>query len=116
MSLSVSASGMRAASTRQSVTAHNVANVNTPGFRALRAQNTTRAEGGVEVSVSPPTATGNVASADALASLPDPMARSNVDMAREQVGSIVNTNSFKANANAFRAQDDALGTLMNIVG
>jgi flagellar basal-body rod protein FlgG len=39
---------------------------------------------------------------------------SNVNLAREQVNSLQNTNSFRANVNAFRAQSDLLGELLNL--
>jgi flagellar basal-body rod protein FlgG len=39
---------------------------------------------------------------------------SNVNLAQEQVNSLQNVNGFKANANAFRAQSDLLGELLNL--
>lgn len=49
MGLQISASAILAAQLRQRVTANNIANLNTPGFRASRANLTTGPAGGVQV-------------------------------------------------------------------
>jgi len=50
MSISVSASGMSNAQFREDVHAHNVANLDTPGFKALQVKTTEAQDGGTIVS------------------------------------------------------------------
>ncbi len=96
MSLQVSATGIALARQRQEVTANNVANLNTPGFRASRVTG-----GVVRQGDAPPTHT-------------DGPRRSGVDLATEEVNTLVNTETVRANASAFRAQDEAVGTLLDL--
>lgn len=49
--LSIAASGLNAASARLDTSAHNIANVATPGFRRETVQASARAEGGVNTQV-----------------------------------------------------------------
>jgi flagellar hook protein FlgE len=49
--LTIAASGMRSAELRLGASAHNVANLNTPDFRPLRAHQSSRAGGGSQVRV-----------------------------------------------------------------
>ena len=108
-----SLSGIRNAAERLGLTANNVANQQTPGYRALRATNVESAGGGVEI--------GAITRDDApgpplpeFAGGPDRLG-SNVDPTVEQVNLLINKRQFEANVNALRAQDDALGDLLDTV-
>ena len=115
MTLDISASGLRLASIRQQVTANNVANLDTPGFRASRVQATEADGGGVRLGgIKQDPAPGGAVPA----SLPGetPLEGSNVDLTSEAVGLIQNRTLFEANADAFRAQADLLGELLDLEG
>ena len=91
----IASSALQAFSTSQQITANNVANLNTDGFKASRAtfQENSRA-GGVTASVS---STGD-----------------SVDISREAVNLISNTHGFKANLNVLKAADEMTKQLLNI--
>ena len=46
--------------------------------------------------------------------IPGAIAQSNVNIAEQAVNTILDTNALRANINAFRAQDEMLGELLNI--
>jgi flagellar hook protein FlgE len=93
-------SGMRAAQARLDSSAHNVANVQTPGFRRQQVtQSESAAGGGVDVQVQQA----------ALAGGPDGFA----DLAGDLVEQRISLYSFAANLRTVRTQDDMLGSLLN---
>lgn len=97
MSLSsIGVSGMQAASLTMGVAAHNIANVQTPGFRRQSVQAQTQPEGGVTVTIS---AAASGAEGDSLAT----------DLVAERVA----LHSFEANLATVRAADAMLGTLLD---
>lgn len=91
----IASSALRAFSTSQQVTANNVANLNTDGFKASRStfQENGKA-GGVTASAS---STGD-----------------SVDISREAVNLISNSQGFKANMNVLKAADEMSKQLLNI--
>jgi flagellar hook protein FlgE len=91
---SVASSALQAFSTSQQITANNVANVNTDGFKASRTTFQENRSGGVTASVS---STGD-----------------SVDISREAVNLISNTQGFKANLNVLKATDEMTKELLNI--
>jgi len=105
MSLHISASGMRNAAERQGVRANNVANLQTPGFRAARPG-------------SPVTPDAAVRSNDAVVpgSGSDVLPPSDVDLTVELTGSLLDVRDNQANAAAFRAQDEVLREVLDIKG
>ena len=105
MSLHISASGMRNAAERQGVRANNVANLQTPGFRAARPE-------------SPETPEGAVRSKDGVipGSGSDVLPPSDVDLTVELTGSLLDVRDVQANAAAFRAQDEVLREVLDIKG
>jgi flagellar basal body rod protein FlgG len=109
-----SLSGMINAVQRLGITAGNIANQQTPGYQALRAQNVEAAGGGVRI--------GEITRDDtpgpplpAFAGGPD-LAGSNVDPAVEQVNLLINRRQFEANVNALRAQNETMGDLLDTLG
>lgn len=107
-----SLSGMLNAVRRTSVTANNIANVLTPGFKASRADNVEVEGGGVRIgSITQDQSPGP----PLLDSAPDgPTQGSNVDLTTENVNLLLNRRQFEANVNALRAQDDILGDLLDM--
>lgn len=94
--MGIALSGMQSASTRMAVSAHNVANLLTEGFRPQRATQTAQASGGSQATVS-------------TASQPE-----SVDLAREFVGQIEAKTQFKASARVLAAEAEMRGSLLDI--
>lgn len=90
----VAISALRSFSTSQQITANNVANLNTDGFKASRATIQEDKTGGVTASAS---STGD-----------------SVEISREAVSLISNSHGFKANINALKATDEMTRQLLNI--
>jgi flagellar hook protein FlgE len=102
-SFSASVSGMQTYMTRHDVTAHNVANVNTPGFEAQNANQAEQAPAGVTIT--------------SITRTPNPSATdSNTDLAKEAGEQIVNKHAVAANAKVMKVQDRMLGDLLDMVG
>jgi flagellar basal-body rod protein FlgC len=106
--------GLRAATARLAQSAHNVANVNTPGFQPTREPAQAR-----PANASPPRAgagrtTGSqpFALADADAAGVD--APSNTDLVTETFEQIASVQAFKANLAAFRAADEMTQSVLDI--
>src|SRR5690348_458918 len=104
--MSISLSGMQAASAMLNVTANNIANLNTPGFNPSRADLVELSGGGVAVSgtsfednpqVAPNTQT------------------SNVDLPTELVNLKLGHTLYDANAMVLKTADQMTGTLLNIL-
>ncbi len=91
---SIAMSGLNAASTRLNVSAHNIANSQTPDFKPQRVQQTALAEGGVNVTVD----SADTAQAAPLANL-----------AKDLVTQMVAAYEFKANLKVIQTQQDLLG-------
>ena len=103
-------SGLRAASIRQDVSAHNVANVNTDGFKASRVvQSEAPAGGGTEVSDIRPTG----APAVFYMQQGEVTEGSNVDLAKEITGQIGALRSFQASLATLRSSDEITGDLLD---
>lgn len=91
---SIALSGMQAAQTQLNVAAHNVANMNTEGFRRQLVQQTPQAQGGV---------TSTVTTAD------DPGPALEADL----VAQLQAKNAFLANLAVFKTHDKLAGALLN---
>lgn len=99
--LSISLTGILNAARRQDIVAHNIANMATPGFRALRADSVELRGGGAAI--------GSITQSESGGSM-----RSNVNLASEMANLIVNRNAYQANVTAFRAQADLVGELLDL--
>lgn len=123
VSLAASLSALDAYALSQQVTANNVANMNTEGFNASRVTMEDVAnQGGVrvqevrETSDAPPLVPsqrllevqGQVVQEQAY------VEGSNTDVAREMVNLTVNQRAYEANAAVIRAQDELIGTVLDI--
>ncbi|MBK7951070.1 MAG: flagellar basal body rod protein [Deltaproteobacteria bacterium] len=95
--MGIALSGMRSASTRIAVSAHNVANLLTDGFRPQRATQSAQASGGSQALVS-------------TADQPEA-----VDLDREIVGQIEAKTQFKASLRVLGAEAEMRGSLLDIL-
>ena len=94
---SIALSGMNAARVALDSSAHNIANLNTPGFRRQLVEQRSADGGGVESSVTRATSAGDAPEADT-------------------VGLLASKNAFLANLAVFRTQDRMLGSLIDTHG
>lgn len=96
-------SGMRVAATRHDISAHNTANVNTPGFSPSRAAQVEVSPEGVRIAGMHRGPAGH----------PPLSGTSLVEESSEQ---IINKNTLSANAAAFKTRDRMIGELLDMVG
>ncbi|MBN1603566.1 MAG: hypothetical protein JW915_18290 [Chitinispirillaceae bacterium] len=101
ISSAASLSGMQAAMTRQSVSAHDVANSNTDGFGQYTAYQTNMKPSGTRVS--------HIARELNNSEMP-----SGTDYATEAVEQKESLNNLKANSAVFKVQDRITGALLDI--
>lgn len=104
--MSISASGIQASQSRQDLTAHNTANLQTPRYKALRANQAEQPAGGV--ATAPPTRL------EAPGPILEGVEGSNVDLANEMAQSNVNLRSLQANAKVFKADDDMFQSVLDM--
>lgn len=90
----IAGSALQAFSTGQQITANNVANLNTDGFKASKATFQENGTGGVSATVT--------------------STQDSVDISREAVNLLINTQSFKANLNVLKTDDEMSKVLFNI--
>jgi len=90
----ISLSGMNAAQAALDTSAHNIANLSTPGFRRREVVQSTLVNGGVTTSQAEASEAGPAIEADV-------------------VGQLVSKNAFLANLAVFRASNKMLGALLD---
>lgn len=101
-------SALSALSTRQEVTANNIANVSTEGFKASSVALETGPDGeGVRV--------GAIQESSTPGALVGGMEMSNTDLAGETVDMITTSHAFSANVAAIRASEEMTGHLLNMI-
>lgn len=108
-------SALTAFSKKMSVTANNIANVNTDGFKKSRTDFQEAAGGGVEATASEVDTPGSPRQVSRDGETVD-VESSNVDLAEELTETIPTTVGYKANLKAIQSYDDMLGSLLDIVG
>jgi len=106
-------SGLTAFSTQVAVTADNVANVTTDGFKKSRTELIAVESGGVRSAIQKdetagPTILNNTGYGPAQFEL------SNVDLAEEVVNQIIGQRGFEANIQTIKTADEMLGTILDI--
>lgn len=122
--IDTSVSALNALSTRAQVTANNIANVNTDGFKASRADLETGYGGqGVQVSaITQDTSTGPMV--QSLLPVENPatgrieteyqwVEGSNTDISREMVNLMTTERAYQANATTIRTWDEMIGTVLD---
>lgn len=92
--VSFAQSGLAAAQLRLDASAGNIANMNTPGYRAQRVEQQAQAGGGVDARVN---------------RVPEP----GVSLEQEIVDQLAASHAFKANLHSLRTGDEVLGTLLD---
>ena len=107
-------SALGALGVKLSVTANNIANVNTDGFKKSRAILEDADPYGVTVSISQAdTPGGPVPSADGT---PQMQESSNVDLGEEIVNLNLTERAFEANIKPIKAEEEMTGKLLDILG
>lgn len=91
---SIALSGMNSAQTQLNAAAHNVANMNTPGFSRQQVVQSERAQGGVATQISTSTPPGAAPESDVVLQLQA-------------------KNAFLANLAVFKTHDKMAGVLLN---
>lgn len=105
---------MNAAQKRFAVSAENIVNVNTPGYRAKQADQIDTGHGPAVI-ISQPPATATESDSDAV----DPdlvfdLADNDVDLAEEFVDMIRSKTAFQASAKVMKAQDELVQGFLDI--
>ena len=104
--MSISLSGMQAASAMLNATANNIANLNTPGFNPSRADLVELSGGGVGIS--------GTSFEDNPQTAPDTQT-SNVDLPTELVNLKLSQTLYDANAMVLKTADQMTGNLLNML-
>jgi flagellar hook protein FlgE len=105
--LNIALSGMQAAGSMMNTAANNIANLNTPGYRASHVDLVELSGGGVAVGGGRPDTAPAPVSADGKAG-------SNVDLATEMVSLIQSRNLYSANAMVVKTADRMVGSLLDM--
>lgn len=100
--LSIAMSGLNTASTRLNVSAHNIANSQTPEFRRQQVVQTSQIEGGVSATLA-------VAQDSAASAQEAPLS----SLAEDLVAQVSAAYEFKANLKVIQTQQDLLGQWLN---
>jgi flagellar basal-body rod protein FlgC len=106
-------SGLAAYAKQVEVTANNVANVNTNGFKKSRTEFVSVETGGVLPVVQKDNSAGPTV-LDNTGYAPAQVELSNVDLGEEAVNQILAQRGFKANLNTIQTADDMLGTILDM--
>ncbi len=114
-SIETALSAIHAYGTKMSVTANNVANVETEGFKKSRAILVEGTNNAVEVEVTKIVTPGPKI-IEPNNDQHQPSERSNVDLSEEIPQTIINQNGYEANFTTLRARDEMTATLIDIVG
>ena len=103
ISLSSFISGIKTAITRHDITAHDVANVNTPGYEERVPHQVEAKHGGTNISH--------------ISRTPNPSTEtSNTDLAEETSEQIINKRALQANIRGIKVQDKMLGEVIDLLG
>jgi flagellar hook protein FlgE len=106
-------SGLIAFSTQIGVTAHNVANVNTNGFKKSQTELIAQETGGVLAVIQKNESAGPTILNDTGYG-PAQLELSNVDFGEEAVNQIIGQRGFEANLQALKTADEMLGSILDI--
>jgi len=106
-------SGMQSAGRMLGASAHNIANAQTEGFQRIKALPEESRAGGVQVSLEQDQTAGPTFFIQDEGGL-TLREGSNVDLTEELTNTLQATHLFEANVASFKAQDKALGTLLDI--
>ena len=105
-------SGLSAFGKQLEVSANNVANVNTDGFKGSRTEFVEAQSGGVLPVVQKDNSAGPAVLKD-TAQGPQQVELSNVNLAQEAVSQIIAQRGFEANLRTLKTADDLLGSILD---
>lgn len=105
-------SGMSAFGKQLEVSAHNVANINTDGFKSSRTELVEAQHGGVLPVVQKDDSAGPAVLKDTNQG-PRQVELSNVDLGQETVNQIIAQRGFEANLRTLKTADDMLGSILD---
>lgn len=105
-------SGLNAFGKQLEVSAHNVANVNTDGFKSSRTELVEAQNGGVLPVVQKDDSAGPAVLKDTSQG-PRQVELSNVDLGQEAVSQIIAQRGFEANLRTLKTADDLLGSILD---
>ncbi|MBW1709894.1 MAG: hypothetical protein JRG97_09850 [Deltaproteobacteria bacterium] len=111
-SLSISLSALRAYATQLKATANNVANFQTPGYKAQRVVLTSGPSGGVTAAVTRDLSPGMTVPREGQ----EAQEMSNVDLGREMVDLILIKTGYQANARVLQVTEETKGKVIDIIG
>ena len=111
--LGITLSALEAHRKKMDVTANNVANINTNGFKKSRVLFKEEGSGGVQVDVRKVETPGSAVPYDDGENQTY-VETSNVDYAEEAVNMIMARRGFEANLKTLQARDEMLGSFLNI--
>ena len=112
--ISSSLSGLAAAQTKINTAAHNIANANSVEFKKIHTVSEESPSGGVQVSLEKVNTPGSIVLQGSDQGLIE-QELSNVNLEEELVNLLVGKRSFEANRSAINLQDEALGSLLDII-
>jgi flagellar hook protein FlgE len=111
--ISSALSGLIAFSTEIDVTAHNVANINTVGFKKSQTEFVAIETGGVLPMIQKNESAGpSILNTTGYG--PAQLELSNVDLGEETINQIIGQRGFEANLQTIKTADDMLGSLLDI--
>ncbi|MEJ2102935.1 MAG: flagellar basal body rod C-terminal domain-containing protein [Desulfobacterales bacterium] len=113
--LNSTVSALRAFVTKLGVTADNIANVNTDGFKKNRATLQEDRNGGVRVEITRDESPGFVYDRVQNGKESE-IETSNVDLSEEIPDLMITKRAYQANIKSLEAQDELLGSLLDTVG
>lgn len=108
-------SALKAVSKSLAVTSHNVANMNTGGYKKMRAILKEGHNGGVEVSTQKMDTHGGPISDDGISHI-QAKETSHVDLAEEMVHMMLAQRGYEANVKSLEVQNELQGIILEIVG
>ncbi|MGD9503779.1 MAG: flagellar basal body rod C-terminal domain-containing protein [Syntrophobacteraceae bacterium] len=109
-------SGMVTAASAQQVTSNNVANANTPSYKAQQAVITENTNGGASVSgVTADSSEGSAIQSIGGEGAYEYIESSNVDLGKEMVNTAMQKAAYEANANSLKVSDQMMQQTVNLV-
>jgi flagellar hook protein FlgE len=106
-------SALQAFGRKFQVTANNIANVNTDGFKKSRAELKDNHPAGVEAVISRIDTPGFLRPAEDGS--PEMRESSNVELEEELVGLVLTKRDYQANINALKREEETIGTVLDLI-
>jgi flagellar basal-body rod protein FlgB len=110
---SIALSGLRALDRRMEVTANNIANANTDGFKKSSTEFAEAYPSGVMVTISKSDAPGPLLPAEEGST--ELSEGSNVDLEEEMINLVTTPLQYGLNVEVLKTEDELLGTLLDII-